>query len=265
MIYMPLKGDIKMKRFALAALFVAGLLMVFSGCGKNADEASKNAAPVDTTAQATPSTPETGQPVKQEEAKPVQQEIKKAEKPKEVKKAEPEFVKITIPDSTELAVTLSDTVQTNANQVGDQFTGVLAAPVEISGKVAIPEGSKVNLVVTQLVKGGTLKTSPEIGFTVKEIIMPDGKTLAVATSEYYKKGKSHTGREAGMIGGGAAAGALVGALAGKGKGAAIGAAIGAAAGTGAAAATGRENLIYAPGTAVNFTLTQPVTVTMPRK
>ena len=252
-----------MKGLTLSALLLAGILIAFSGCGKNADEASKNAAPADTTEQATqaPSgTAVTEQPAKQEETKPVQ-----AEKPIEVKKAEPEFIKITIPDSTELAVTLSDTVQTNANLVGDQFTGILATPVEIAGKIAIPQGSKVNLVITQLVKGGTLKTSPEIGFTVKEIVLPNGKILSVATSEYYKKGRSHTAREAGMIGGGAAAGALVGALAGKGKGAAIGAAVGAAAGTGAAAATGRENLIYAPGEAVNFTLTQPVTVTVPRK
>jgi hypothetical protein len=172
MIFMSLKGDIKMKRFAFAALFVAGLLMVFSGCGKNSNETANNTTTADTSAglkQAPPSTSETGQPVKQEEARAVPPEKPKAEKPREVKKAEPEIVKITIPDSTQLAVTLSDTVQTNANQVGDQFTGVLAAPVEISGKVAIPEGSKVNMVVTQLVKGGTLKTSPEIGFTVKEI------------------------------------------------------------------------------------------------
>jgi hypothetical protein len=252
-----------MKKFALFVLLVSGVLIVFSGCGKNSNENANNTTPADTSGalnQAPSGTAETKQPARQEETKATQ-----TEKPKEVKKVEPEFVKLTIPDSTELAVTLSDTVQTNANQVGDQFTGVLAAPVEIGGKTAIPQGSKVNLVITQLVKGGTLKTSPEIGFTIKEIVLPGGKTLSVATSEVYKKGRSHTAREAGMIGGGAAAGALVGALAGKGKGAAIGAAVGAAAGTGAAAATGRENLKYVPGDAVSFVVTQPVTVSVPRK
>jgi len=250
-----------MKRFALSVLLLAGILIIFAGCGKNSDEVSKNPPPsnIQEEAKQPPSgTAEpAGQPVKQESTEPA--------KPKEVKPAKPENVRLTIPDSTEFAVTLSDTVQTNANQVGDQFTGVLAAPVVISGKTVIPQGSKVNLVVTQLVKGGTLKTSPEIGFTVKEIVLPDGKTLNVTASEFYKKGKSHTGREVGMIGGGTAAGALVGALAGKGKGAAIGAAVGAAAGTGVAAATGRENLIYAPGESVTFMLTQPVTVTVPQK
>jgi hypothetical protein len=77
------------------------------------------------------------------------------------------------------------------------------------------------------------------------------------------KGRSHTARQVGMIGGGAAAGAVIGGILGKTKGAAIGAAVGAAAGTGAAAATGRQNLIYPAGETVSFTLQQPLTVSLP--
>ena len=117
--------------------------------------------------------------------------------------------------------------------------------------------------ITKLVKGGTLKTSPEIGFTIEKITVPNGQSYKIASDEYYDKGRSHTKREVGMIGGGAAAGAVVGALAGKGKGAIIGAATGAAAGTGLAAATGRQNLVYAPGHTVTFKTTQPLQVTVP--
>ncbi len=174
-------------------------------------------------------------------------------------------VKLNIPSSTRLEITLSNSVQTNVNQTGEHFSGSVASPVMVEGKVAIPQGSKVDLVITKLVKGGTLKTPPEIAFTAKEITLPDGKTYAVVTNEIYHKGKSHTDREVKMIGGGAAAGAIVGGIIGKGKGAVIGAAAGAAVGTGAAAATGRENLELVPGQVVAFTLMQPLTVTITNK
>lgn len=174
-------------------------------------------------------------------------------------------VKLTVPSSTPLEITLSNNVQTNKNQTGDHFSGLIARSVQVEGRTVIPQGAKVDLVITKLVKGGTLKTPPEIAFIAKEIILPDGKTYAVVTNEIYQKGRSHTNREVGMIGGGAAAGAIVGGIIGQGKGAAIGAATGAAAGTGAAAATGRQNLELVPGQLVTFTLMQPLTVTVINK
>ena len=172
-------------------------------------------------------------------------------------------VKVTVPGSTELVVVLDDSVQTNKNKVGDSFSGHVARSVEVTGKTAIPEGAKVDLVITKLVKSGTLKTQPEIAFTLKEITLQDGKRYPLATSEIYEKGKSHTGRDVEIIGGGAAAGAIIGGLAGKGKGAVVGGVVGAAGGTGVAAATGRQNLVYTPGETVTFTLMQPLTVTVP--
>ena len=214
-----------MIRSWIVILLAAAFLLVAGGCSKDKQEASKKAAIP----------------------------------------AEPKEEKLTVPGSTQLFVTLSNTVQTNKNQTGDRFTGTLAQSVEVGGNTAFPAGSKVNMVITKLVKGGTLKTPPEIGFTVESITLPDGKSYNVSSSEIYQKGRSHTDREVGMIGGGAAAGAVIGGLTGKGKGAAIGAVAGAAAGTGVAAATGRQNLVYAPGQNVTFSLMQPLTITVSRK
>ena len=209
-----------MIRSMIATLLLGGILLVVSGCSKNKQEESKKA---------------------------------------EVSTA-PKEVNLTVPDSTQLLVTLADTVQTNRNHMGDRFAGLLARSVEVTGKTAIPQGAKVNLVITKLVKGGTMKTRPEIAFTIENITLPDGKSYNVAVNQYYQRGRSHTDREVGMIGGGAAAGAIIGGIIGKGKGAAIGAAAGAAAGTGAAAATGQQNLVFVPGQSVTFTLIQPLTV-----
>jgi len=74
----------------------------------------------------------------------------------------------------------------------------------------------------------------------------------VTTSTVSRKGGSHKNRDAGAIGGTAAAGAIIGALAGGGKGAAIGAGAGAAAGTAGAAATGKKDIRIPVETILTF-------------
>lgn len=242
--------------FVLSLLVVALSLLMVAGCGKK--EEAEQITPADTTVQA----PE-------QQAAPVEQPKTETppaavvQKPKEP--VVPKVTKITIPDGTELLVTLADTIQTNVNQVGDVFGGTITQAVTIDDKVAVPEGAKVKCQITNLVKGGTLKTKPEIAFEITDIIMPDGTTYGVVVEAVADTGRSHTTREAAMIGGGAAAGAVVGGILGKKKGAIIGAIAGAAAGTGAAAATGRENLVYPAGQTVSFTLQEPLTVSLPKK
>jgi uncharacterized membrane protein len=99
----------------------------------------------------------------------------------------------------------------------------------------------------------------EVTIRLTSIQLKDGKTLAVSTSGFRAKGKSHTKSNVTKIGGGAAAGALIGGLAGGGKGALIGTAVGAGAGTGVAAATGKEEALIHAETAITFTTTANAT------
>jgi len=254
-----------MKANKFLNLLLMGVFLLVTACSKGKEETANETQPTDESfGQTTPAATEqqattTEAPPTETKTEPVKTVEKKTTPPK------PKFVKVTIPSGTPLKVTLNDTLQTNKNLEGDAFTGTLDEPVEMEGKVLIPAGSTCTGVITKLVKGGTLKTSPEIAFVVTEITTPKGKTYAVEVDTIYKKGKSHTGREVGMIGGGAAAGAVIGGLLGKKKGALIGAVAGAAAGTGAAAATGRENIIYPAGLTLTFNLQSPLTVTVPEK
>ncbi|MCI0330552.1 MAG: hypothetical protein L0196_06315 [candidate division Zixibacteria bacterium] len=252
-----------MKAIKVFAFLTLAAFFLF-GCGKSDQDqqaGSEQNQPLDESfGQST-----TGQPGTASETKPAETKPAPAKTVEKKTPPKPKLVKVTIPSGTPLKITLNDTLQTNVNQTGDAFTGVLAEPVELEGKVLIPEGSLCSGVITKLVKGGTLKTSPEIAFIVTEVTTPKGKTYAVEVDTIYKKGKSHTGREVGMIGGGAAAGAVIGGILGKKKGAAIGAVAGAAAGTGAAAATGRENLVYPAGLTLTFNLQKPVTVSVPER
>ncbi|MGB8657552.1 MAG: hypothetical protein WCE90_07170 [Candidatus Zixiibacteriota bacterium] len=254
-----------MIRSWIVILLAAGFLFTVGGCSKDKQEVAKKETP-EVAKNETQEAPDKNIPEAPKQETQVASKKETQNTPKKAKvPTEPKEEKLTVPGSTQLFVTLSDTVQTNKNQTGDRFTGTLTQPVEVGGNTAFPAGTKVNLVITKLVKGGTLKTPPEIAFTVESITSPDGKSYPVSANEFYQKGRSHTDREVGMIGGGAAAGAIIGGLTKKGKGAAVGAAIGAAAGTGVAAATGRQNLVFAPGQSVSFTLTQPLAVTVPRK
>jgi hypothetical protein len=180
-------------------------------------------------------------------------------------KSTPKFVKVTIPSGTALAITFSDTIQTNKNQAGDQFAATLTQPAVVEGRELLPAGSHVSMVITGLIKGGTLKTAPEMAFTITDITLPSGKRYVVEVDTFYEKGRSHATREAVMIGGGAAVGAVIGGVLGNVKGAIIGAAAGGAAGTGAAAATGRQNLIYPAGMTFEFTLQEPMAFYVPIK
>ena len=232
-----------MKNIKISALVLSAGFLVFSGCGKTSSQTGDN------TSQAQNNAPTVGN----------KQTAKYVKAPK---KAEPKLVKITLPEGTQFSVALSETLQTNKNVSGYEFNGTLNQPVENENKVLIPEGAEVSLVITKLIKGGTLKTPPEIAFTVTNVTLPSGKNYEVEADTFYQKGRSHTGREVGMIGGGAAAGAIVGGIIGKGKGAVIGAAAGAAAGTGAAAATGRQNLVYPAGLTMIFHLQNPLTISV---
>jgi len=232
-----------MKSIKIIALVFAAGVLVFSGCGKTSSQTGDNSSQTQNNAP----------------TKGNKQTAKYAKAPKRV---EPKLVKITLPVGTQFSVALSETLQTNKNVSGYQFSGTLNQPIENENRVVIPEGAEVSLVITKLVKGGTMKTPPEIAFTITEVTLPSGKNYEVEADTFYEKGRSHTGRQVGMIGGGAAAGAIVGGIIGKGKGAVIGAAAGAAAGTGAAAATGRQNLVYPAGLTFTFHLQNPLTISM---
>jgi hypothetical protein len=74
----------------------------------------------------------------------------------------------------------------------------------------------------------------------------------VMTEPEQIDGKSHAGRNAGLIVGGAAAGAILGGIAGGGKGAVVGTAAGAGAGTLTAAVTGKREIVLRAETPLNF-------------
>ncbi|HXE91715.1 MAG TPA: hypothetical protein VNK82_12220 [Terriglobales bacterium] len=166
---------------------------------------------------------------------------------------------ITVPAGTAIIIRTGEALGSKISHAGDSFTGVVAEPVTIDGKVVIPEGSEVVGTVTDAKARGKFKGEARLGLNLVAVRVK-GTKYDVETSEVERVMKGKGKRTAAMIGGGAGAGALIGALAGGGKGAAIGAAVGAGAGTAGAGLTGNQDISIPAESLLSFKLQSPVEI-----
>ena len=168
--------------------------------------------------------------------------------------------KITIPRGTRFRVALIDGVGTSNSSPGNQFTASLSGPVIVAGKVVIDKGTKVRGRVVNVHESGRVKGRASIQLALTEIVMRNGKTVAITTEPFTAVAEATKRRDAGIIAGGAGIGTAIGAIAGGKKGAAIGAAIGGGTGTGTVLATKGKDLDYPPETRLSFSLASPVEI-----
>ncbi len=176
-----------------------------------------------------------------------------------VKAIESAIKPITIPAGTVVSVSLGETLGSKTSHAGDRFTGTVAAPVEVDGKMVIPAGAAVSGTVTEAKAAGRFKGGAVLALRLDSITIK-GHEHPVKTSMFAEASKGKGKRTAAIIGGGAGGGALIGALAGGGKGAAIGAAVGAAAGTAGAGLTGKRDITLPVETRLSFKLLEPIEV-----
>lgn len=165
----------------------------------------------------------------------------------------------TVPKGTHISVITDQTVSSKNAKVGQAVSGSVASNVTVGGKVLIPKGSAVKLSVSGVQASGRLSTPAKLYLHLVSVTVK-GKAYTFATSSAGRSEKGKGKRDAGFIGGGAAAGAAIGALAGGGKGAAIGAGAGAGAGTAGAAATGKKDIEFPAETRLTFTTRTDVAI-----
>ena len=139
---------------------------------------------------------------------------------------------------TAIEIRLLSQIHSGEAQEGDTFEATLAKPLVVDGRTVLPKNTSATGRVVESVSSGRLKRPASLTL---ELMEAGGYSLR--TEPVTLDGKSHAGRNAALIGGGAAAGAIIGALTGGKKGAVIGAAIGAGAGTGTAYLTGKKELV----------------------
>jgi hypothetical protein len=158
---------------------------------------------------------------------------------------------------TPIQVQLLTPLDTGTARAGQEFSATLAQPVP-ADKTVWPKGTQVKGKVLEVVSSGRLSRPASITLQITQI-----GNSAVMTEPETIDGRSHAGRNAGLIVGGAAAGAILGGIAGGGKGAAIGTAAGAGAGTLTAALTGKQEIVLRAETPLNFAVPGAATAAAP--
>lgn len=152
---------------------------------------------------------------------------------------------VTIPAGTTLLVRTMDSVSSR-DKAGAVFTTKLESDVGDGG--AIKTGTIVYGKVQSSTQAGRAIGQSTLDLRLSQIVV-NGKTVPIITSGYQNAGQRSIAKAAK----GAAAGAAIGAIAGDaGKGAAIGA-------VGGAVLRG-QTITVPPGTVLEFTLMQPVTI-----
>jgi hypothetical protein len=158
----------------------------------------------------------------------------------------------TLPEGTEVKVR-TDTAIPAKPASNSKYTATISNDVmDNSGAVAIPRGSRAQLVALPTSDG------KDTNLDLRSVTV-SGRRYLITTQTSSKSsapGGLGVNKRTGMyVGGGAAVGAVLGALLGGGKGAAIGALVGGAGGAGTQVYTGRKKEIP-PETELKFKLAQ---------
>ena len=147
----------------------------------------------------------------------------------------------TIPSGTELAVRTVEDIDSTTAVANQTFGAVIEHDVlGDSGRVIVPQGSHVVLLVREVSSGGTTG-SPEMALDIQSLT-------------------GNNRRTAETVGGGAALGTIIGAIAGGAKGAAIGVLVGAAGGAGVEVLNKGKDVRVPAETLLSFRLDKPVSL-----
>jgi hypothetical protein len=257
---------------AAAVLLFIGGAGFLTGCAKNAQEDAMTTldstlALGDTASDVPPPGPMPGEEYTPPpaEATPPPAASKPKPRPVSPKPSAPKAAAtITVPAGTAIALAMSTPLTTKTATTGQQFTATVAEDVVMDGGVVIPAGAEVtgHLVLAQ--RSGKTSGRAYMQLAYDNLTF-GGKTYEVASVGDTVWGKGGGGKDAKMIGGGAAAGAVIGGILGGSAGSAVkGAVIGGAAGTGASLMTRGPDLEIKSGQKVTLSLDQPVAVAKPK-
>ena len=170
----------------------------------------------------------------------------------------------TLVTGTTLVASLTSTINTGKNHVGDKLTLRTLEEVRVNEMTVVPAGATINGEVTHVDPAGRVAGGAELTIRFTELVTPDGKSYAISAEPLRLKGKGDAKKSALQVGGGAVAGGLVGGILGGkddiGKGAAAGAVVGA----GVAVATKGNQIVLPAGQKIKVTLEAPVSISIKR-
>ena len=171
----------------------------------------------------------------------------------------PTFRDVAVPAGSNLAVRITQTLDSASTQQGQTFSGVLANDLVVNGAVVLPQGSAISGRVDAVQEAAHFKGNSLLTISLTSISR-HGESIPLATDPYTKQGNGRGKNTAEKVGGGAAVGAILGGIFGGGKGAGIGAAAGGGLGAGANGITRGQQVQIPSESVVRFRLTNAITV-----
>lgn len=171
----------------------------------------------------------------------------------------PTPVTVTFPAGEHLQVRTIDAINSATAEPGQVFRASLNAPLVREGRVIIPAGSPVSLIVAAARAAGHVKGQSELEVRASSID-DHGRRYRIDTSIFEEEGKARGKQTAVRTGVGAVAGAVIGAIAGGGKGAAIGSAAGGGVGFGSDLFTHGQQVKIPSETILMFRLEAPLQI-----
>jgi type IV secretory pathway VirB10-like protein len=178
---------------------------------------------------------------------------------------EPQFEDLVLPTASVIGLQLDTSLSSERARVEDRVDAHVTRDVMVSGRVAIPSGSRVIGSVVAVEQGGKVKEPARLAIRFHTLILADGSQVMLRTETIDRRSESPASSSTKKIGGGAVAGTILGAIIGGGKGAAAGGAIGAGAGTAAVMAGDRATVAMPAGQLLNARLSSPTTITIPKQ
>ena len=174
----------------------------------------------------------------------------------------PQYEEITVPAGTTLALTLDQQLASDVSQVEDAVRAQLKRAVMVDDRIAIPEGSVAVGTVTTAEASGKVRGRATLAFRFDQLDI-DSQRYDIRSDTVSYQAEGTKAEDAKKIGIGAGAGAVIGGLLGGKKGAGTGAVIGGGAGTAMVLTTAGDEVELRPGTTVEVSLLQPVTLLIP--
>ena len=164
---------------------------------------------------------------------------------------------------TQVAIRTNEAIDSAKAADGRTFDAEVSKDLlDASGAVAVPRGSKTELVIVSASKGGRIRGASDLILDLKSVTVGSQK-YKLDAADIGQKGKAGIGankRTATYTGAGAAVGAIIGAIAGGGRGAAIGAGAGAGAGALTQIITKGGSIKVPAETVLTFQLETPLRV-----
>lgn len=171
--------------------------------------------------------------------------------------------RISVPAGTRILVRTTEPLDSKNQKSGNRFTATLETNLQAKGMTVARRGTTVYGRLVKAKSAGRFKGSSELVLELTDIVI-GGNPHPILTTTFDVKGQGEGKKTAGKVVGGTGLGAIIGGIAGGGAGAAIGAVSGAAAGTAIAGSKKGQQLMIPAESLLEFRLTQPASLPMPR-